>query len=203
MIPVDLREKLEHMDNRTLYLNLLVTQVALGLIGAILYIFFLREDRTLMELFHLRSVNLNLLYGAIFALAVVLLDLFLMSILPKNYFDDGGVNERLFRDLNAGQIALVALLVSFFEEWLFRGVLQNIIGIFWTSILFAAIHYRYFHKWIYSMLIILISFGFGYLYVVTESLWSVITAHFIIDFCLGLLIRYKWFSFLQDNDKGS
>lgn len=198
MILVDVREKLEHMDNRTLYLNLILTQVVLGAIGVVLYIFFLRGDRTLLELFHLHSVNLSIFYGAIFALVVILLDLFLMKILPQNYFDDGGVNERLFRDLNAGHIALVALLVSFFEEWLFRGVLQNIIGIFWTSILFAAIHYRYFHKWIYSLLIILISFGFGYLYALTDSLWSVITAHFIIDFCLGLLIRYKWFAFLQE-----
>jgi membrane protease YdiL (CAAX protease family) len=198
MIALDLREKLEQMDNRTLYLNLVVTQAALGILGAILYVFFLRENLTLLDLFHLQNINRSLFYGSIFAFVVICLDLVLMKVLDKSYFDDGGVNERLFRDLNVGQIALVALFVSFIEEWLFRGVLQNIIGIFWTSILFAAIHYRYFHKWIYSLLIITISFGFGYLYAWTDSIWSVIFAHFIIDFCLGLLIRYKWFSFMHE-----
>jgi membrane protease YdiL (CAAX protease family) len=195
---MDLREKLDQMDNRTLYLNLVVTQTALGIVGAILYVIFLREVLTLLEIFHLQNIYRSLFCGAIFALAVICLDLVLMKVLDKSYFDDGGVNERLFRELNVGQIALVALFVSVIEEWLFRGVLQNIIGIFWTSILFAAIHYRYFHKWIYSLLIIIISFGFGYLYEWTDSIWSVIFAHFIIDFCMGLLIRYKWFSFLQD-----
>jgi membrane protease YdiL (CAAX protease family) len=192
MNALDLREKLEKMDNRTLYLNLVVTQAALGILSVILYVIFLRGDLTLFDLFHLQNVKRSLLYGFIFAFAVICLDLVLMKVLDKSYFDDGGVNERLFRDLNVGQIALVALIVSFVEEWLFRGVLQNIIGIFWTSIIFAAIHYRYFQKWIYSLLIILISFGFGYLYASTDSIWSVILAHFIIDFCLGLLIRYNW-----------
>src|SRR5690606_24249799 len=108
----------------------------------------------------------------------------------KNYFDDGGVNERIFRDVNVAQIALIALGVAFVEEWLFRGVLQNIVGLFWASIIFACIHVRYFGRFFYAVLILATSFGFGYLYFLTESIWSVMMAHFLIDFCLGVLIRY-------------
>lgn len=188
---MDLREKLGRMDNRTLYLNLLITQMLLISAGGIIYFLFLRESLTLSELFHLNNLSLNVTLGIVFAGAVLLIDIFLMKLLPRDYFDDGGVNERLFRDVNVAQIALIALLVAFVEEWLFRGVLQQIAGVFWTSLLFAAIHYRYLHKWVYGVLIITISFGFGYLYEWTGSMWSVISAHFLIDFILGLVIRYK------------
>lgn len=188
---MDLREKLNRMDNRTLYLNLFITQMLLVIAGGIIYFFFLRDILAIRELFHLKNLLLNVVIGIGFAGVVLLIDLVLMKLLPKEYVDDGGVNERLFRDVNVAQIALIALLVAFVEEWLFRGVIQQIIGLFWASILFAAIHYRYLHKWIYAMLIVFISFGFGYLYEWTGSMWSVISAHFLIDFILGIAIRYK------------
>jgi membrane protease YdiL (CAAX protease family) len=188
---MDLREKLNRIDNRTLYLNLIITQMILFCIGAIIYFFFLRDTLSLRELFHLKNLPFNVAVGVGFATAVVCIDVALMRIFPKGYFDDGGVNERIFRDVNVLHIALIALFVAFIEEWLFRAVLQQILGVFWASLLFASIHYRYLYKWIYGLLIVFISFGFGYLYEWTGSMWSVVTAHFLIDFTLGLLIRYK------------
>jgi membrane protease YdiL (CAAX protease family) len=187
-----MREKLEHIDNRTLYLNLIFTQCVLFVIGCSMYFFFLVEHLEISHLFAVKDPILSLGAGILFAIFVISLDIWLMRILPRNYFDDGGVNERLFRDVNILQIGLIALLVSFVEEWLFRGVLQNLIGLVWTSLIFAAIHFRYFRKWIYALLIVSISFGFGILYEWTNSLWSVIIAHFLIDFCLGVMIRYKY-----------
>lgn len=198
MITLDLREKLNHIDNRTLYLNLVLTQVILCIVGIVLYILFLKKNISISELYHIEELGLNVIVGLGFAALVILIDVVVMRLFPKDYFDDGGVNERIFRDVHVGHIFLIAIFVATVEEWLFRGVIQNLIGVIWTSILFAAIHFRYFRKWFYATLITLISFGFGYLYEWTNSLWSVTLAHFFIDFSLGLMIRYNWLSLSED-----
>lgn len=187
---VGFREELEQMDNRVLYLNLVFSQSILFLIGVVLYLLFLRKEISLADIYHVHQWWQAIITGILFAVVILLLDIYLTKWLPKGYFDDGGINERLFRDVNIAQIALIALGVAFVEEWLFRGVLQNIIGLFWASIIFAGIHFRYFGRFFYALLVIVISFGFGFLYAWTESIWSVICAHFMIDFCLGILIRY-------------
>lgn len=189
---MDLREKLNQIDNQTLYFNLVLTQLVLFLTGFILYFLFLRKTLPITILYHVQDLEKNVVIGILFAVGVIVVDVLCMKFLPKHYFDDGGVNERLFRDINPFQIALIALLVSFVEEWLFRGILQNLIGIVGASIIFAVIHYRYFKHWLYASIIILLSFGFGFLYEWSGSLWTVISAHFVIDFCLGLMIRYKY-----------
>ncbi|GAA0367162.1 CPBP family intramembrane glutamic endopeptidase [Bacillus horti] len=192
---MDMRKQLNQVSNRVLYLNLAVTQAGLALIGGIIYFFFLRQDLPLKELYHFDELGFALLVGAGFAVCVVTLDVVLMKLLPEDYFDDGGVNERLFRDVNVWQIAIIALGVAVVEEFLFRGVLQNLIGLFWSSVIFALLHFRYLKKWLYSVLIIGISLGFGFMYEWTGSLWGMILAHFLIDFILGILIRYRLISF--------
>lgn len=195
---MNLKEILDQMDNRTLLINLAVTQAILFVIGLLLYVFFLLPETALSDLLHTHHLSFSLICGIAFAALVVSLDLVLMRLVPQKYWDDGGVNERLFRDVNVFQIVLIALCVSFVEEWLFRGVLQNIVGWVWASLLFALIHFRYLHNLVYGSLIVIISFGFGLLYELTGSFWSVLVAHFAIDFSLGLFIRYRWLSFFSE-----
>ncbi|GGK19627.1 CAAX amino protease [Caldalkalibacillus thermarum] len=187
------RDMLEQMDNRTLYLNLVLTQGILLVAGLILYHFFLRRKVFLTDLFHTERLLFAVAAGLGFAAIVLLIDFVLMRFVPKSYFDDGGVNERLFRDVNVWQIALIAVGVALVEEWLFRAVLQNLLGWFWASLMFALIHFRYFNQWLYALLVIVISFGFGGLYEWTGSFWAVFTAHFAIDFTLGVMLRYRLF----------
>jgi membrane protease YdiL (CAAX protease family) len=187
------RDQLNQIDNRILYLNLLFTQAILFIFGTILYFSFLRNELPLKELFHVNDLLLSLIIGFIFASIVILLDILLMKWLPLHYFDDGGINERIFRDLTPLQIALVAFLVALVEEWLFRGVLQSMIGILWTGLLFSLIHIRYLKKHVLFIMLLVVSFGLGILYEKTGSMWTVIFAHFVIDFCFGMMIRYKWF----------
>lgn len=197
---MDLRDQLNQMSNKVLYLNLLLTQFILAVIGTALYFFFLRDEVSVEAIFNLKNLLDYILLGAAFALLIVVIDILLIHLLAKEYFDDGGINERLFRDVNVLHIALIALLVSVVEEWVFRGVLQNIVGLFWASLIFAAIHIRYFKKKLYALLIITVSFGFGLLYHWTESIWSVIVAHFLIDFSLGIIIRYGFFGLNSENN---
>jgi hypothetical protein len=192
------RQLLERMDNRTLYLNLVLTQAILLVVGLVLYYLFLDDRMPLTQLFHTERFFGAVSSGVGLAVLVLTIDLVLMRWAPKDYFDDGGVNKRLFQGLTYWQIFLLALGVAVIEEWLFRAVLQNIIGWFWASLVFALIHVRYWSKWMYALLIVLISFGFGLMYEWMDSIWSVVIAHFLIDFCLGLIIRYRLFSFVDE-----
>lgn len=189
----DLRDKLNRMSNREIYVNLLLTQTLLLFIGIILYTLFLRKQFSLVRIFQFDQLGTAFISGFVFALLVLTVDVVLMRLLPPDTFDDGGVNERVFRDTGIWQVALIAFCVAFVEEWLFRAVLQNILGWYWASLLFVLVHVRYLHKWMYVLLIILVSSGFGLLYLWTGSFWSVFFAHFMIDFCMGMMIHYRWF----------
>lgn len=132
-----------------------------------------------------------MLFGIPAGIIVVLFDLFMMRVTPSSYQDDGGINERIFSSLSYSMIFVVALVVAISEELLFRGVLQTHLGLLWTSIIFAAVHYRYLFNWFLFLNVLVLSFFIGFLFEWTNNLLVTITAHFLIDFILGVLIRKK------------
>lgn len=130
-------------------------------------------------------------YGIIPAIIVIALNIILSRYVPNRYLDDGGINEKLFKSQSVFSIIIIALTVAIAEELLFRGVIQTVFGYIFASSLFAIIHIRYLKKPVLLISIIIVSFYIGYLFEVTQNLLVTITAHFIIDFILGLLIKYK------------
>ena len=60
-----------------------------------------------------------------------------MKVLPSHYYDDGGLNERIFRGRSVIEIAVISSVVSIAEEILFRGVIQTHVGLIISSIIFA------------------------------------------------------------------
>ncbi|MFK4997731.1 hypothetical protein ACI2OX_10440 [Bacillus sp. N9] len=54
--------------------------------------------------------------GIVSGLTVAVIDLILWKILPNKYYDDGGINEKLFQNMPVWKIALIALLVACSEE---------------------------------------------------------------------------------------
>ena len=130
-------------------------------------------------------------YGIIPAIIVIALNIILSRYVPNRYLDDGGINEKLFKSQSVFSIIIIALTIAIAEELLFRGVIQTVFGYIFASSLFAIIHIRYLKKPVLLISIIIVSFYIGYLFEVTQNLLVTITAHFIIDFILGLLIKYK------------
>ena len=49
--------------------------------------------------------------------------------IAKKYYDDGGLNERIFQKRPFHQIAVIAAVVAIGEEILFRGVIQTHFGL--------------------------------------------------------------------------
>jgi membrane protease YdiL (CAAX protease family) len=180
--------KLEDISDQTLFLNLYITQIATLLIGVIIILF---QEQSLLEALKVTDGIKVLLWGSGLAVVIIAANWGVAKVVPEDILDDGGINERLFGSRSLMQIALLSLLVAICEELLFRGAIQYILGPYWTSILFAAIHVRYLKHWVMTGFVFGSSYALGWVYVQTDTLWTPILAHFLIDFILGCMIRFR------------
>jgi len=179
----------DELDDRMLLINLYATQTIIFIIGLVWVIF---QHQNLISLFTTSSSVLSvILHGVVFAALAIGADLVLSPFVADDAQDDGGVNDRIFGNRPVWHIALISLVVAVCEELLFRGALQFAVGPYWTSIIFALIHVRYLKHWIPTGLVFLISYGLGWIYIQTGSIWTPIIAHFVFDFVMGLLLKYR------------
>ncbi|OXS61226.1 CPBP family intramembrane metalloprotease [Cohnella sp. CIP 111063] len=178
----------DQLSDRMLLANLYVTQ-ALTLIIGIVWLLFQRRNP--LELLIFPTTYEFAIWGAGLALLVLLFDLSISRFVPEEAADDGGVNERIFRARPVWHIAVISFVVAVCEEILFRGAVQHAFGPYWTSILFAAIHVRYLRHWIPTGMVFSISYGLGWIMEYTGTLWTPILAHFLVDFIMGCIIRFR------------
>ncbi|MGG5253760.1 lysostaphin resistance A-like protein [Neobacillus sp. SM06] len=182
-------DMVNELTDRELLFHLYVTQ-------AILFGITLVLGMILFEPFaffrHIRLDDRNIItVGASAGVLVVVIDILLMKVLPNSFYDDGGLNERIFRNRSIGHIAFIALLVAISEESLFRGIIQVKFGLMAASILFAVIHFRYLFNWFLLVDVVLLSFFIGIVFWLTNNLAVTIVMHFFIDFLLGIYLRWK------------
>lgn len=187
----------DEIDDRMLLINLYATQ-ALTLIIGIIWIFFQRQN--LLDLLSIPNELKFLWWGAGLAAAVIAVDLLISRWVPEEAADDGGVNDRIFRGRAVWHIVVISFVVAVCEELLFRGAIQHAIGPYWTSIIFATIHVRYLKHWIPTGLVFSISYGLGWIYEQSGTLWAPILAHFLIDLVMGLIIRFRRESHEQETE---
>ncbi|WP_066294142.1 CPBP family intramembrane glutamic endopeptidase [Bacillus sp. FJAT-29937] len=178
------------LSDRELLFHLYLTQFILLAISFILSLILFNRLTDVLHLFKINDMNI-LLIGGTAGLGVVLLDVILMKLLPPSFYDDGGLNERVFRNRSVLHIALIAATVAFCEELLFRGIIQTHVGLVYSSLIFAVVHYRYLFNWFLFLNVVVLSFFIGYIFLITNNLFVTIFTHFIIDFLLGLIIKYR------------
>lgn len=131
------------------------------------------------------------IYGLIPAIMIILLNLLIKYLIPKAYLDDGGINEKLFKNSTVLDIFMIAFVVAISEEVLFRGLLQTSFGLIIASTIFALVHFRYLKRPILLVSIVIISFYLGFLFKITGNLFVTIIVHFIVNFILGIIIRFE------------
>jgi uncharacterized protein len=182
-------ELVKGLTDKELLFHLYMTQFILLGISFILGIL-LFDHFSFLQSINFSDVNI-LLIGIPTGVAVVVVDILLMKWLPSSYYDDGGLNERIFSNKRIIHIALIAALVAVSEELLFRGIIQTKTGLIFASLIFAIIHYRYLFNWFLFSNIVLLSFFIGFIYERTNNLAVTIIMHFTIDFLLGLHINYR------------
>ena len=184
------RELINSATDKELQNSLYLTQVMILIISFILGMFLFDDLAEFIALF-IWDLQQIILWGGIAGVAVVLLDLILMKLLPSHYYDDGGLNERIFRNRSISQIAFIAAIVAIPEELLFSGMIQTHFGLISASIIFAIVHYRYLFNWYLFLNVIGLSFFIGYVYLQTNNILVTIFMHFLIDFLLGCHIKQQ------------
>lgn len=183
-------ELVQQMSDEELLKSLYYSQLILFSIALILGAFLFDHLEDWLNLFSLDGKQI-IIYGVIPALLIVSLNLLLKMLVHKRHLDDGGINERIFKDRSVSTISLIAFVVSASEELLFRGVIQTVFGYFIASTTFALVHVRYLRKPVLLISVVVTSFFIGYLYEITGNLYVTITTHFLVDFILGLVIRFE------------
>jgi len=178
----------DELSDGMLLANLYATQFLTVIIGIGWMIL---QGRNILSVLAVPAAGDFVLWGAGFAALVVAADLLLARFLKEEALDDGGINERLFRRRAVWHIALIAALVAFCEELLFRGAVQYAFGPYWTSVLFAAVHVRYLRHWLPTGVVFLTSYGLGWIMEESGTIWAPMVAHFFIDFTMGLIIRFR------------
>jgi len=182
---------INEMEDREVIFHLYLTQFIIIFLAAVVG-FFLFDN--LDSFFKIWKLNLKeiLLFGGGSAIIVIVLDAILMKILPEHMYDDGGINEKVFRRRPVWHIFIICFIVAISEELFFRGVIQTHFGYVIASVVFAVLHLRYLYKWVLLLEVILLSFYIGWIYLITENLLATIFMHFLIDFVFALLIRFKY-----------
>lgn len=180
------RVNIAHITDRILIINLYGTQAIVFVIAwAILW----WQDRLNWDLWRIESGKVWL-WGIGTGIVIVGVDLILSRLFPRFMVDDGGINEKLFRNRPLWHILVMTSVIAICEELLFRGALQPVLGLFWTSVIFTLIHFRYLAQWMMTVVVFFISLALGALLLVTDSLIAPTVAHFVVDFTLGVLLRY-------------
>lgn len=187
------KELINQLTDKELLFHLYATQLALIGISFIL-ILLLPGENNFLNLFNWGDKAVFTI-GLPAGLAVVALDITMMRILPPSYFDDGGLNDKIFSGRSIPHIAIIAMVVAISEEILFRGIIQEKTGLIVASIIFAVIHFRYLFNWFLFLNIVVLSFCIGAIYSWTGNLAVTVAMHFVIDFALGIILKVK-------NEKG-
>src|SRR5262249_46658650 len=120
--------------------------------------------------------------GLLFGLAMVFL-----SRLAVHSLEWARVLHREFHavvhELNAREIFILAAASAVGEEMLFRGALVPVLGIFWSSLLFAAMHMRAQWRFLpWTIMSFIMGVAMGVLYEKLGNLGAPIAAHFVINF---------------------
>ncbi|WP_026673219.1 CPBP family intramembrane glutamic endopeptidase [Alkalihalobacterium bogoriense] len=179
---------IQQMTDKDILINLYVTQLIMLSIAFVLGWIFFDSWESFSSLFQWNFREIFIIGGGI-AFIVILIDIVLYRFLPSKWLDDGGINERVFRNRHPFHILILALFIAISEEVLFRGILQTHLGFIPASLLFAVVHVRYISKIVLFTMTVSVSFVLGWAFLFTGNLLVPIFAHFLIDFVLGLFIQ--------------
>lgn len=191
-------EIIKQLSDKELMIQMYLSQGLILMIGIISSLFLIDSWYSLIEL----NWKQLFLFGFLPALFIVFIDFVLMRYLPERYYDDDGINKRIFTSMSYWHIPIFVLFVAIAEELLFRGVIQSTFGYIIASLTFALVHIRYLRKPVLLVSILLMSFFIGFLYEITDNLLVTIVTHFFVDLLLALLLKWKWGDFV-DNKSGA
>ncbi|WP_353855387.1 CPBP family intramembrane glutamic endopeptidase [Bacillus sp. Bos-x628] len=185
------RQIIQKLTDRQAVEQLYFTQLLMLVVSFLLGIFMFEHFSDFTALWQLNDIKI-VTYGVGGALIVIVLDAIVMKVFPPHMYDDGGLNEKMFKNRSIPHIVWLTLLIAFPEEILFRGIVQQQFGLEIASIVFALLHFRYLSKILLFILVVSISIFLGLLYEWTANLFVPVMTHFVIDLVFACQIRFKY-----------
>lgn len=98
------------------------------------------------------------------------------------------LDKMILNKIEMQDIIPIALFSGIAEELFFRGVLQDSIGILFSNIIFALLHFPGKEFWVYSLWTLFAGLFLGNLYSYTNNLFVVMVAHVLNNF----IALYVW-----------
>ncbi|WP_368504541.1 lysostaphin resistance A-like protein [Alkalihalophilus sp. As8PL] len=182
------QRSINDLTDKEILTSLYLSQLGMFMIALIGAYFLFEDINAFFQLFSFTWYELTV-FGIGFAVIVVSIDLILYQFVPARHLDDGGINERVFKERKIPHMIILCLVIAVAEELLFRAVLQTAFGLVIASLIFALVHVRYIAKPILFSFVLVVSFSLGLLFEYTNSVTVTITAHFLIDFIFGMFLR--------------
>jgi membrane protease YdiL (CAAX protease family) len=129
-------------------------------------------------------------YRLLYALATSVSAVILLVVLSRWIGRGTGWGRRLREEfrlalgpLTSGEILWLSLLSGFGEEILFRGVLLGHVGLVWSSVAFAAMHFPFRRSlWPWTAFAGAMGLGLGVLTEWADSLWPAIFIHLTVNY---------------------
>ena len=169
----------------------LFTIIAFPILGFVLIYFF--SESSFWSIFeNKRNVFLQTTTGLLFGgiSAILAIQLVRIPFLESSTSKYTKLLQRL--NLSIPMIIFISLSAGVGEEILFRGALQNILGLWPAAIIFVAIHgYLNPMDWkisVYGIFLVFVSAAFGYLFN-NQGIYSPIIAHAVFDLVLLLYVK--------------
>jgi len=92
------------------------------------------------------------------------------------------------KNLSFTEIVALGCAAGIGEEFLFRGALQPMMGIFLSSLIFALLHWV---SWVYAFFSFLMSLYLAWVYQKTGNLFVPVFIHAVYDIIIFLVYRYQ------------
>ncbi|MCG1026161.1 MULTISPECIES: CPBP family intramembrane glutamic endopeptidase [Dehalobacter] len=170
------------ISKKMLGLNILLSQVILIVIALGLWVILKSLDReiVLAEMFKMDSLSKAIITLAVGSAVLIALQFFFLKYLPKeSLFDE--INLILMDKFSLKELFPIFFLGAFSEEFLFRGMIQPILGLWLTAVVFTLIHYRYWRQVFILVEVFLMGTFLGVTYAVSLTLWVPVLCHFIVN----------------------
>ncbi|ARF15617.1 CAAX protease [Sporosarcina ureae] len=167
---------------------------------AVLFGLVVYDVLTIQSLLSFNKPIESIVITGIASIALLLFGVVLTFSIPSNSID--GMNKT-YQDGSLSSLFIFMFLAALFEEVLFRGIIQNLFFVYtgnqWVAILsatllFLVFHIQYFKKPMMLMNITIPSIVFGWIYVKTNNLLVPVFVHFLMNFGMTILFKYKLIS---------
>lgn len=178
------------ISKKLLLLNIILSQALLLALAFILWAVLrvLNITISLSSLVQLNAIGKTTAVLCIgIAVLFILQAIFLRTIPWEKLFDE--INQMLLERFSLIELVPIFFLGALSEEFLFRGIIQTVVGVWLTAIIFTLIHYRYWRKIYILIEVFLMGIILGFVFYFSGNLWAPILCHFAINILTALMFK--------------